>query len=86
MEDIQSQMDLASEIDQAISQPLGGVMFDEDELDAELEALEQESLDQQLLGITAPATPIPAAGVKVNGTPATAKVCLFLSISHILIA
>ena len=41
MDDIQTQMDLAADIDQAISQPLGGVMFDEDELDAELEALEQ---------------------------------------------
>jgi hypothetical protein len=37
MDDIQTQMDLAADIDQAISQPLGGVMFDEDELDAELE-------------------------------------------------
>jgi len=69
MDDIQTQMDLATEIDQAISQPLGGVVYDEDELDAELEALEQESLDQQLLNINAPAT-IPAQAVKQSPSPA----------------
>jgi len=63
MDEIQTQMDVANDIEQAISQPLGGVMFDEDELDAELEALEQESLDQQLLNINAPSTSLPAQQV-----------------------
>jgi len=54
MDEIQSQMEIATEIEQAIAQPLGGVQFDEDELDAELEALEQENLDQQLLSINPP--------------------------------
>jgi Snf7 len=83
MDDIQTQMDLATEIDQAISQPLGGVMFDEDELDAELEALEQESLDQQLLNINAPATTVPAqpeSREKVK--PAPAKVLRLSALHH----
>jgi charged multivesicular body protein 4 len=76
MDDIQTQMDLANDIDQAISQPLGGVMFDEDELDAELEALEQESLDQQLLNISAPSTALPAQQVKQPVTAAKVSVPL----------
>jgi charged multivesicular body protein 4 len=50
MDDIRDQMDLANEISDAISQPVGfGVEFDEDELNQELEDLEQEELDAQLL-------------------------------------
>jgi len=70
MEDIQSQMEIATEIETAIAQPLGNVMFDEDELDAELEALEQESLDQQLLSINAPPSALPAASVSQPAQPA----------------
>lgn len=51
MDDIREQMDLANEISDAISQPVGfGVEFDEEELNQELEELEQESLDEKLLG------------------------------------
>jgi len=77
MEEIQSQMEIATEIETAIAQPLGGVMFDEDELDAELEALEQESLDQQLLNINPPsalpasAVSHPAQSAKVAAAPAS---------------
>ena len=50
MDDIRDQRDLANEISDAISQPVGfGVEFDEDELTKELEDLEQEELDAQLL-------------------------------------
>jgi charged multivesicular body protein 4 len=55
MDDIRDQMDLANEISEAISQPVGfGVEFDEDELNQELEDLEQEELDAKLLdtGVT----------------------------------
>jgi len=76
MEDIQSQMEIATEIETAIAQPLGNVMFDEDELDAELEALEQENLDEKFLNVTAPSGPIsepaakqPAAKVAVKSPP-----------------
>jgi len=51
MDDIREQMDIANEINEAISQPLGGEVLDEDDLLSELEGLEQESLDEQLLGL-----------------------------------
>jgi charged multivesicular body protein 4A/B len=52
MDDIREQMDLANEISQAISEPVGfGTEFDEDELNAELEQLEQEELDAKLLDV-----------------------------------
>ncbi|KAI9595130.1 Snf7 family [Syncephalis fuscata] len=55
MDDIREQMDLANEISGAISQPLSfGTDLDEDELAAELEALEQEELDEKLLGAEVP--------------------------------
>lgn len=51
MEDINDQMALANEIGDAISQPtaFGTDLIDEDDLAAELQELEQESLDEQLL-------------------------------------
>jgi len=70
MEEIQSQMEIATEIETAIAQPLGGVMFDEDELDAELEALEQESLDAQFSSISTPSA-LPATAVAAQ--PAQVK-------------
>jgi hypothetical protein len=41
-------MDIANEVSEAIAQPLG-MQFDEDELQAELEGLQQATLDEQLL-------------------------------------
>lgn len=52
MQDITEQQELAQEISDAISRPVGfGEEFDEDELMAELEELEQEELDNTLLEI-----------------------------------
>ncbi|KAI8808530.1 Snf7 family [Cladochytrium replicatum] len=54
MDDIREQMDVANEIATAISQPVGfgaGLDLDEDELEAELDALEQEELDENLLSM-----------------------------------
>nr|XP_023669185.1 charged multivesicular body protein 4b-like isoform X1 [Paramormyrops kingsleyae] len=52
MQDITEQQELAQEISDAISKPVGfGEEFDEDELMAELEELEQEELDQKMLQI-----------------------------------
>ncbi|KAJ4462738.1 putative charged multivesicular body protein 4b [Paratrimastix pyriformis] len=49
MEDVQEQMQIGSEIADAISQPLGiGAELDEDELNAELDALGEEDLQAQL--------------------------------------
>ncbi|KAI1295056.1 ESCRT-III subunit protein snf7 [Mortierella claussenii] len=50
MEEIRDQMELANEISDVISQPVGfGIDMDEDELAAELDELEQEELDKQLM-------------------------------------
>ncbi|KAJ1551257.1 Charged multivesicular body protein 4C [Nowakowskiella sp. JEL0078] len=50
MDEIRDQMDLANEISDAISQPVGfGLDMDEDELNEELELLEQEQLDEEIL-------------------------------------
>lgn len=59
MADITEQQEVAQEISDVISRPVGfGEDFDEDELMAELEELEQEELDQNLLDIEgAPALP-----------------------------
>ncbi|XP_063076458.1 charged multivesicular body protein 4b [Engraulis encrasicolus] len=52
MQDITEQQEIAQEISDAISRPVGfGEDFDEDELNAELEELEQEELDKNLLDI-----------------------------------
>ncbi|KAM7126889.1 charged multivesicular body protein 4b [Molossus nigricans] len=61
MQDIADQQELADEISSAISKPVGfGEEFDEDELMAELEELEQEELDKNLLEISGPETvPLP---------------------------
>jgi len=66
MDDIAEQQDVAKEISEAISNPVAfGQEFDEDELEAELDALgeeleleEQEKLDDQLLNI-GPAVGLP---------------------------
>lgn len=60
MDDIAEQQDVANEISQAISNPIGfGEDIDEDELSKELEDLEQETLDNELLDITLPADKLP---------------------------
>jgi charged multivesicular body protein 4 len=65
MDEIREQMDIANEISDAISQPLGGEVYDDDELLAELDELEQEGLDEQLLNAnTAPPVKLPNAPSK----------------------
>jgi len=71
MEDIQEQMSIANEINEAISQPLGGAEYDEDDLNAELDALVQEDLDQQFLNASAPvANPVvPQTNASIKAPP-----------------
>ncbi|KAG8002812.1 Charged multivesicular body protein 4b [Nibea albiflora] len=74
MQDITEQQELAQEISDAISKPVGfGEEFDEDELLAELDELEQEELDKNLLEIggtenvplpNVPSTSLPARPAK----------------------
>lgn len=73
MDEIREQMDVAREIGDAIASPLGanagalgGIIVDEDELDAELEALQQEALDHQLLA----APTIPTKSPPLRSPPA----------------
>ena len=51
MAEIQEQMDVAAEISVAISQPLGNDGLADDDLEAELEALEQDDLNEKLSAI-----------------------------------
>lgn len=78
MDDVREQMDLAQEINAAISTPLGmdyGV--EEDELNEELEQLEQAELDRAMLDVKAPQEGIKAGGdresaASLPSVPATA--------------
>ncbi|XP_064466784.1 charged multivesicular body protein 4b-like [Ornithodoros turicata] len=57
MDEVQEQQEIANEISEAISNPVGfGVDVDEDELMEELESLEQQELDEALLVVAGPAT------------------------------
>ena len=70
MDDIRDQMDLANEISDAISQPVGmGMEFDEDELNQELDELEQLELDEKLLDTSAPQANIDHAPSVPNTLP-----------------
>lgn len=69
MQDITEQQDIAQEISEAISQRGGlGDDFDEDELMAELEELEQEELNKKMTNIRLPSVPsssLPAQPARV---------------------
>ena len=49
MDDIKEEMDMATEISNAISQPVDPYAYDEDDLMAELNQLEEEDLEAELL-------------------------------------
>jgi charged multivesicular body protein 4 len=67
MDQIREQMDIATEISDAIAQPLGDPI-DEDELEAELAELEAENLDEQLLTLNTPTT-VSASPIKLPSAP-----------------
>lgn len=76
MQNITEQQELAQEISDAISKPVGfGEDFDEDDLMAELEELEQEELDKNLLEIgEAENVPLPnVPSTSLPGVPAAKK-------------
>lgn len=67
MDTVREQMDLSNEISEAISNPVGmGAMVDEDDLEAELEALEQEELDDRLKGADHVPLHTPASPTRVS--------------------
>uniref|UniRef100_A0A6B2EDY8 Uncharacterized protein n=1 Tax=Phlebotomus kandelakii TaxID=1109342 RepID=A0A6B2EDY8_9DIPT len=60
MDDIAEQQTIATEISDAISNPVSfGQDIDEEDLERELEELEQEELDKELLGVGPSATELP---------------------------
>jgi charged multivesicular body protein 4A/B len=61
MDDIRDQMAISNEISEAIARPALGNEIDEDELREELEALEQEELDNKLIGVDVPNQRVPTA-------------------------
>jgi charged multivesicular body protein 4 len=68
MDQIREQMDIATEISDAIAQPLGDPI-DEDELEAELAELEAENLDEQLLSLNNPPVGVSASPIKLPSAP-----------------
>jgi charged multivesicular body protein 4 len=54
---VRDQMDMAEELSNAIAQPMGNALFDDDELEAELKALEDEDIDQKLAKLDLPQVP-----------------------------
>nr|ODN85127.1 vacuolar-sorting protein SNF7 [Cryptococcus depauperatus CBS 7841] len=64
MDKIREQMDLTNEISDAISNPVGmGIVLDEDDLKEELDALEQEQLDDRLAGADRVPNHLPASPI-----------------------
>ncbi|XP_033059472.1 charged multivesicular body protein 4c [Trachypithecus francoisi] len=77
MQEITEQQDIAQEISEAFSQRVGfGDDFDEDELMAELEELEQEELNKKMTNIHLPNVPsssLPAQPDRKPGMSSTAR-------------
>ncbi|XP_030071867.1 charged multivesicular body protein 4c [Microcaecilia unicolor] len=70
MQDIHEQQDIAQEISDAISRPAGfGEEFDEDDLMAELEELEQEELNKHMANVRLPSVP----STSLPSRPATSR-------------
>ncbi|CAK4081017.1 unnamed protein product [Aphanomyces euteiches] len=76
MDDIQEEMATANEIAQAISQPIGNTLYDDDELESELAALEDLAMEEELANATPVAAPAavrpPAQPVAQRPQPAQA--------------
>jgi len=72
MDDIREQMEIANEINDAISQPLGGEQIDEDDLTRELEELEEQSMGEQLMDLPSATAAVPAAATAAPAATAPA--------------
>lgn len=72
MDEVREQLDIGEEISDALSRPLGNLDYDEDELDDELELLQQEELDKNVVGDTAPLKQQPLKDLElpdISGVP-----------------
>lgn len=71
MDEIEEQVTLGQEINNAISRPVVGLEMDEDELNDELENLEQEILEEKMVGAgRAPTSALPGAAEKSSAVSA----------------
>jgi len=74
MDDVAEQQEIANEISEAISNPVGfGQDVDDDDLMAELEELEQEDLDEQLLEVGPATDQLPSVPSTEPVAPAKSK-------------
>jgi charged multivesicular body protein 4 len=74
MDDVAEQQEIANEISEAISNPVGFQQdVDEDDLLKELEELEQQDLEEKLLDVDQLPS-VPAASLPAKDKPAAAKV------------
>ena len=73
MDEIKEEMEMANEINNAIAQPVDPLMTDEDELLAELNALEASDLEQELLAPPTTSTPLSLPTVPNTKLPSLAK-------------
>lgn len=60
VDDVREQMDLTNEISEAISNTQMGAALDEDDLNEQLEEMEQEQLNEKLLGTRDPPSHLPS--------------------------
>uniref|UniRef100_A0A914YKM4 Charged multivesicular body protein 4b n=1 Tax=Panagrolaimus superbus TaxID=310955 RepID=A0A914YKM4_9BILA len=68
MDDIANEQDIATEISRAISTPGFGIDIDEDDLEAELKELQEETLNEKLIDVQ----PIPNIDKKLPDVPTNA--------------
>ncbi|XP_061188546.1 charged multivesicular body protein 4b-like [Saccostrea echinata] len=74
MDEVAEQQEIAQEISDAISNPVGfGSTEDEDDLLAELEELEQEEIDEQLIGVPTATDKLPSVPTDELSVPSTSK-------------
>jgi charged multivesicular body protein 4 len=79
MEDINEQIDLAKEISDVISQPVGDPL-DEDDLLEELNELQEEELEAKMLDSTVPGIQQPATVAPIPDMPAAPTASIFPSV------
>lgn len=73
MDDIREQVELADEISEAISRPVGGEYVDEDELDEELAALQEEANEERAQKVKAPSQPAQPVRQELPDFPTVSK-------------
>ncbi|CAH2351077.1 vacuolar-sorting protein Snf7p [[Candida] railenensis] len=73
MDDIREQVELADEISEAISRPVGGEYIDEDELDEELAALQEEANEEKAQKVKAPSQPAQPVRQELPDFPMVSK-------------